>query len=121
MRPAKIFSWNLDAYRQYIRRSRGEFTVAKDQNVRLRSGWFSERSAQHLAAGRPVISQETGFSNVLPAGQGLFGFSSLDEIVAAVERINVDYARHSRAAPELAHEYFHYEGVLQRLLTEVGV
>ena len=39
--------------RDYIRGSRGEFTVAKDQNVRLRSGWFSDRSATYLAAGRP--------------------------------------------------------------------
>ena len=63
---------DLDAYRQYIGQSRGEFTVAKDQNVRLRSGWFSDRSASYLACGRPVITQETGFSNVLPTGEGLF-------------------------------------------------
>ena len=86
---------DLDAYRAYIGQSRGEFTVAKDQNVRLRSGWFSERSATYLAAGRPVITQETGFSNVLPTGEGLFGFSTMDEIVEAVGRINADYARHS--------------------------
>ena len=63
---------DLDVYRQYIGRSRGEFTVAKDQNVRLRSGWFSDRSASYLACGRPVITQETGFSNILPTGEGLF-------------------------------------------------
>ncbi|MGH7769896.1 MAG: hypothetical protein ACREQP_20805, partial [Candidatus Binatia bacterium] len=59
-------------YRDYVRSSRGEFTVAKDLNVRLRSGWFSERSACYLAAGRPVITQDTGFGSVLPTGEGLF-------------------------------------------------
>ena len=60
------------AYRAYIQGSRGEFTVAKDQNVRLRSGWFSERAVCYLASGKPVVTQDTGFSNVLPTGAGLF-------------------------------------------------
>ncbi len=47
------------SYQKYIRRSKGEFTVAKDQYVRLKTGWFSDRSACYLAAGRPVITQET--------------------------------------------------------------
>ncbi len=121
IRDALSFSTDLDAYRQYIVRSRGEFTVAKDQNVRLRSGWFSERSAQYLAAGRPVITQETGFSNALPTGQGLFGFSTLEEIVQAVESINSSYERHCRAASTLAREYFSYDVVLKRLLADVGL
>ena len=75
VRDALGFSLDADAYRRYIAGSRGEFTVAKDQNVRLRSGWFSDRSATYLAAGRPVITQETGFSHVLPTGKGLFAFS----------------------------------------------
>jgi ABC-type multidrug transport system fused ATPase/permease subunit/GT2 family glycosyltransferase/ubiquinone/menaquinone biosynthesis C-methylase UbiE len=115
------FSTDIDAYRAYIGGSRGEFTVAKDQNVRLRSGWFSDRAATYLAAGRPVITQETGFSNVLPTGQGLFGFSTLDEIVEAVERINADYEHHRRAATALAREYFSYDVVLPQLLHEVGM
>jgi hypothetical protein len=61
-----------EPYAQYITQSRGEFTVAKDQNVRLRSGWFSDRSATYLASGRPVITQDTGFGNILPTGRGLF-------------------------------------------------
>ena len=70
-------STSIDRYRDYIGDSRGEFTVAKEQNVRLRTGWFSDRSATYLASGRPVITQETGFANVLPTGEGLFGFDSL--------------------------------------------
>jgi hypothetical protein len=121
VRDALAFSRDLDPYRRYIAGSRGEFTVAKDQNVRLRSGWFSERSAQYLAAGRPVITQETGFSNVLPTGKGLFGFSGTEEILAAVDSINSDYAGHSKAAAEVARAYFNYDVVLPRILAEVGV
>ena len=121
VRRAMDFSDDLDAYRQYIQDSRGEFTVAKDQNVRLRSGWFSERSAQYLAAGRPVITQETGFSNILPTGRGLFAFTTMDDVLAAVESINSDYEGHCRAAAELAREYFNYDVVLGRMLAEVGL
>jgi hypothetical protein len=99
---ALSFSRDLDAYRAYIIGSRGEFTVAKDQNVRLRSGWFSERSATYLAAGRPVITQDTGFGNVLPTGEGLFAFSTMEEILDALDRVNSDYPRHSRAATAIA-------------------
>ncbi len=120
VRHALDFSTDTDAYRDYVTNSRGEFTVAKDQNVRLRTGWFSDRSITYLAAGRPVISQDTGFSNIFPTGEGLFGFSSMDEILAAVEAINSDYARHSRAAEEIAREYFAHDVVLGRLLSDVG-
>lgn len=108
-------------YREYVRASRGEFTVAKDQNVRLRSGWFSERSACYLAAGRPVVTQNTGFGVALPTGEGLFAFDTTDEILAAFDAINSDYERHSRAARRIAHEYFRAETVLAKLLTDLGM
>ena len=114
-------STDLDAYRSYVQQSRGEFTVAKDQNIRLRSGWFSERSAQYLAAGRPVITQETGFSNALPTGRGLFAFSTMDDILAAVDAVNSDYPRHCRAAAEIAREYFNYDKVLGQLMFDMGI
>jgi hypothetical protein len=114
-------SLEMEPYQKYIQQSRGEFTVAKDQNVRLRSGWFSERSATYLAAGRPVITQETGFSNVVPSGEGLFGFTTLDEAAAAIEAINSDYPRHCRRARELAREYFNYDVVLPKLLSQTGL
>ncbi len=120
VRHALDFSTDTDAYRAYIANSRGEFTVAKDQNVRLRTGWFSDRSITYLAAGRPVISQDTGFSNIFPTGEGLFGFSTMDDILAAVEAINSDYGRHSRAAEEIAREYFAHDVVLGRLLADLG-
>lgn len=121
LRDAMIFAGDLNGYREYVCDSRAEFTVAKDQNIRLRSGWFSERSSTYLAAGRPVITQETGFSNFLPTGRGLFAFSTMDDILAAVDEINADYQFHSRAAAEIAHEYLSYEVVLPRILAGVGV
>jgi hypothetical protein len=114
------FTTDVDEYASFIGRSRGEFTVAKDQNVRLRSGWFSDRSASYLACGRPVITQETGFSNVLPTGDGLFGFSSIEEIEEAVARIDADYDRHRAAASGIAREYFDYRVVLTHMLSEIG-
>ena len=121
VRNASEVSDDLDTYREYIGGSRAEFTVAKDQNVRLRSGWFSDRSATYLATGRPVVTQDTGFGNVFPTGRGLFGFSTLDEAAAAIEAINADYQSHSHAAGELARAYFDSDLVLTRLLKDCGV
>jgi hypothetical protein len=108
-------------YRDYVQSSRGEFTVAKDQNVRLRSGWFSERSACYLAAGRPVITQDTGFGKFLPTGEGLFAFNSVEEIVDAFEAIRANYDRHCRAARAIADEYFRAETVLDKVIRDLGL
>jgi GT2 family glycosyltransferase len=121
VRHALDFSTDLDTYRDYIRRSHAEFTVAKDQNVRLRTGWFSDRSATYLAAGRPVVTQDTGFGSVLPTGEALFPFRSIDDAVAAIETIEADYAKARRAAFELAREHFDANIVLGRLLDTLGV
>lgn len=108
-------------YRAYIRRARAEFTVARDQYVRPYTGWFSDRSASYLAAGRPVITQETGFSKTLPTGRGLFGFSTIEQVLAAVDTIESDYPKHCAAALEIAHEYFAAEKVLASLLERAGL
>ena len=118
---AHAFTTDPWHYREYVRASRGEFTVAKDQNVRLRSGWFSERSACYLAAGRPVITQDTGFGTILPTGEGLFAFRSLEDILTAFEAVETDYARHSRAARAIAEEYFRAETVLAKVLDDLGL
>jgi hypothetical protein len=118
------FRFSLDvfgAYPAYIRGSRAELTVAKDQNVRLRSGWFSERDACYLASGKPVVAQDTGFSKVLPTGEGLFAFSNVEEAAAAVEMINADYPRHAKAARAIAEEYFEAGRVARALLNTIGL
>ncbi|XHR30759.1 MAG: glycosyltransferase [Chthoniobacteraceae bacterium] len=111
--------WN--DYLRFIQASKGEFTVAKDQYVRLNTGWFSDRSACYLAAGRPVITQQTGFTKYYGGKEGLLSFLTMEEIVEAVREINADYARHSRAAFEVAHEYFEAEKVLADLLERAGI
>ncbi len=108
-------------YRDYIQRSKGEFTVAKDQYVRLNTGWFSDRSACYLAAGRPVITQETSFTKIYGGKAGLLSFRSLGEIVDAAKQINRDYAKHSRAAYDLAREVFESEKVLKSILDRAGI
>jgi hypothetical protein len=114
-------SKNIFSYRDYLLRSRGEFTVAKDQNIRLRTGWFSDRSACYLAAGLPVITQDTAFDKVLPVGEGLFAFRTMEEILAAFEAIESNYEKHRRAASAIAEEYFRAEKVLGRMLTDMGL
>ena len=118
------FKMSLDifaAYPAFIQKSRAEFTVAKDQNIRLRSGWFSERDACYLASGKPVIAQDTGYSNIIPTGEGLFGFSTMEEVLAGIEAVNGDYPRHCRAARAIAEEYFEASGVAARLLRDLGL
>jgi len=108
-------------YQEFFRRSRAEWTVAKDQNVRLQSGWFSERDACYLASGKPVIAQSTGFEKYLPAGEGLFAFRSLDEILAAIDRIETDYPRACRAARAIAEEHLEAKKVCARFLEDIGL
>jgi hypothetical protein len=108
-------------YRDYIQQAKGEFTVAKDQYVRLNTGWFSDRSACYLAAGRPVITQETGFTRTYGGDAGLLAFSSLGEIADAVKMINADYRKHSGAARQIALEVFEAEKVLKSLLDRAGI
>ena len=110
-----------ESYRNYIQRSKGEFTVAKDQYVRLKTGWFSDRSACYLAAGRPVITQQTGFTEFYGGSEGLFAFTTMDQIMEAAREINADWRKHSRAAYEIAAEHFEATKVLAALLDRAGI
>ena len=109
------------AYQGLFRSSRAEWTVAKDQNVRLRSGWFSERDACYLASGKPVIAQSTGFERVLPTGEGLYSFRTLDDVLASIDAIESDYERACRAARALAEESFEASAVCRRFLKDIGL
>jgi hypothetical protein len=120
VRDATPLSADLDLYRSYICESRAEFTVAKDQNVRLRTGWFGDRSAAYLAAGKPVVTQQTGFGSSLPTGDGLFGFTTVDEAATAVDAIASDYEHHAAAARDIAAGYFDHRVVLPSLLSACG-
>jgi hypothetical protein len=112
---------DFSSYRQYLLDSCGEFSVAKPGYIKSRSGWLSDRSVCYLAAGRPVLVQETGVSAYLPTGRGILTFSSLEEAVAGVEEIQRNYQVHSQAAREIAQEYFAAEKVLAKLLHDAGL
>lgn len=108
------------SYRAFISTSRAEFGIAKSGYIASRSGWFSDRSACYLAAGRPVLAQDTGFSAALPTGEGLLRFRSHADALAGVAAIEADYPRHREAARAIAERHFDSNRVLTRLLDCVG-
>ena len=107
---------SCDSYQRFIQNSAGEFTVAKEIYAGLPSGWFSDRSAAYLAAGRPVVTQSSGFERWLPTGDGLFSFHDLDEAEGALETIAADYPHHASTARQIAEQYFDSDVVLKELL-----
>ena len=121
MRDAQSVSVTLDDYRNYLLESRGEFSVAKNTYVATGSGWFSCRSVCYLAAGLPVVVQDTGFSKVLPVGQGVLAFTTGEEAAASLDAVEADYDRHRRAARELADSHFEARVVLTDLLRQAGL
>ena len=109
------------AFRRYVETSAAEFSVAQGVYVETNSGWFSDRSVRYLAAGKPVLVQDTGFSRNLPVGEGLLAFRTPDEAAAGAEKIVQHYDHHCRAARAIAEEHFDSDRILGRLLEEVGI
>jgi hypothetical protein len=116
-----VHAVTIDAYRQYITGSRGEFTAVKHGYAAGRTGWFSDRSACYLAAGRPVIVQDTGIGTYLPTGLGLLTFTDVESAAAAIENVENDYARHAEAAASFAREFLDADVVLDKLLRLAGI
>jgi hypothetical protein len=117
---AEAASGTMEAYRRYLAGSRGEWSIAKNAYVALRSGWFSTRSAAYLASGKPVVVQDTGFDPYVPPGPGVRPFATLEEAVAGLAALRSDYARACRHARELAESHFRAEDVCTRLLRDAG-
>jgi hypothetical protein len=109
---------DIDSYRTYIESSKAEWSVAKNGYVLGQPGWFSCRSACYLAAGRPVVLQDTGFSRILPAGEGILPFKTVDEAVTAIEEVMGNYDRHAKTARAIAEDYFDSDKVLSRLIEQ---
>ncbi len=105
-------------YQEYIRRSAGEFALAKQAYAVTFSGWFSERSAAYLASGRPVVAQETGFTKWMKSGRGVIPFKTRREARRALLQVMQNYKAHSAAAREIARKYFDHSRVLPRLIEE---
>ena len=121
IRKSHVVTASFDAFTDYIRASRGEFTVCKNVFVETNSGCFSDKSAVYLASGRPVVMQDTGFSSHLPCGEGLLAVRSVEEAAAAIDEIMGDYVRHSKKAREIASEYLDAPKVVGRLLHDIGI
>jgi hypothetical protein len=104
------------AYAAYIRRSRGEFSAAKPSCMAFQNAWVSDRTVSYLASGKPAVVQHTGPSSFLPHGEGMFRFTTLVEAAEAFDTINGDYARHCRAARDIAETHFDARRVLETAL-----
>ena len=107
-------------YISFIKGSFAEFCIAKETYVKSYSGWFSCRSACYLAAGKPVVAQETGWSEYIPTGKGLLSFRDNNSAIECVEEILRDSKKHTRAAKEIAIEYFDSKKVLNDLLDKLS-
>jgi len=117
--PLKV-TQNPWTYQEYIQQSKAEFSVAKHGYVVSRNGWFSERSACYLASGRPVITQDTGFSSWLKADEGILSFKTLEEAILGIEEINNRYEFHCKSARFVAEEYFDSKKILTSLIDEIN-
>ena len=105
-------------YQKFIAGSYGEVSIAKNVYVAMHTGWFSCRSACYLAAGKPAVLQDTGFSKILPVGEGLLSFNTRDEAADAIQQVEADYARHAETALRIAKEYFDSDKVLADLIDQ---
>jgi hypothetical protein len=112
---------SFDSFRNYISASRGEFSVCKNVFIRNATGWFSDKSGAYLASGRPVVLQDTGFSKHLPVGEGLFAVNTLREAKEALNEIDTNYDRHSKAARQIANEFLEAKKVMKAFLYELGL
>jgi hypothetical protein len=108
-----------EAYREFIYESFAEFSVAKETYVKSNSGWFSCRSACYLAAGKPVVTQQTGWSKFIPTGEGLHAFTDMESAVEGVQKVIANASKESKAAREIAREYFDSDKVLNEMLERV--
>ena len=112
----EVISRTPQSYREFIQRSRAEFSVPKNGYVAMRGGWFSDRSVCYLASGRPVVIEDTGLADWLPVGEGLLTFHDLDSALRCVETVNLHYEPHRQAARRMAEEHFATDKVLPALL-----
>ena len=114
-------SIDANTYRDFIRRSRGELGFAKPMYIDTRSGWFSDRTQCYLAMGRPALVPDTGFSEILPCGEGLLVYDDEQGVLAGLQEIERDYPRHSRRAREIAAEFFAADKVVKNLLGDADL
>lgn len=106
-------------YMQFIGQSLGEWSIAKNVYVDTRSGWFSCRTACYLAAGRPAVVQDTGWSRFIPSGDGVIAFEAMPQAIDAIKQITENWRRHSQAAYEIARDYLSPQAVLPDMIEAI--
>lgn len=121
LRDARQLTLTPESYQDFIASSAGEWSVAKNVFVALRTGWFSTRTACYLAAGRPAVVQDTAWSRYIPSGSGVHAFSTLDEAVAAIDRVLSRPEEQRRAACDVAEQYLSPKAVLPPMLARLGL
>lgn len=107
------------SYQNFIAKSFGEWSIAKNVYVDTRGGWFSCRTACYLAAGRPAIVQDTGWSRFVPNGEGLIAFTTMDETLAALNEVSANPQKHRDAAFAIAREYLAPDKVLPPMIDAI--
>lgn len=112
-------SSTLEDYRNYIQGSLGEFSCVKPSCVILQNAWVSDRSLCYLASGKPVITQFTGNSKMLPNNAGMFRFRNIFEAKDHLEMAMADHDKHCKLARKLAEEYFDAKQITARMLEKV--
>lgn len=121
MKDAQKVTVSYDSFCSYLSACRGEFSVCKHVYTVTETGWFSDKSSAYLASGRPVILQDTGFSNHLPVGEGLFAVNNVHDAQEAILEIESKYDWHSQKAWEIACEYLEAKIVMKKFLDEIGI
>ena len=117
IRRSRAVAGSPESYQTYIQGSRGELSCAKPSCMKFQNAWISDRTLCYLASGKPAVVQSTGPSSFLPNGEGMFRFTTLREAADALEAVNADYERHSRAARQIAEAHFDAKQVLGRVLS----
>jgi hypothetical protein len=115
------YAGDPSSYREFIRYSRAEVSVAKSGYVKSLGGFFSDRTACYLASGKPALVQSTGFEWRVPPGKGLITFRTFDEALAGLAALDDDYLSHCRAARRIAEEHFDSDRVLGSVLERAGL
>jgi hypothetical protein len=109
-----------EAFRDYVHGSGAEFSVAQGVYVEAATGWFSDRTAAYLAAGRPAVVQATGVGGEVAAPGALLPFADLGEAAVAVEVARDEYEARSAASRAFAESHLESGRVLGAILERVG-
>lgn len=117
----QIVCSRVENYIQFVRQSRGELGVAKKGYRTMRTGWMSDRSMGYLASGRPVLLQDTGWTNQFPESAGLRKFDDIESLLNVLAEVEADYAAQAAGARQLAETVFSGRTIMDKLLGQVGV